>query len=293
MKQQDEYIAKEAFTFPLFCLVCLALNIYWGCADGWSVGAIIGASFFGIVVLCYIGKYIRCGRYYLKIDAEGIEIKDRKKITILKWPEIKKCEVYYKTAHGSASLFMRDLYIVAKSESERERQIFVNLSGKYCRNKSVIEAIEHFGGTDVFDGVASRRQNRYVAGIFLISVLAIIIILLALISCSNRHDLTENYSGFTYGEGLYGENEQDYPIFASKFGYAGEPKCIPNVRRVWWNDTVIIIKQDNDLWWIITAVDKKLTAGDKFQSPLSRQQKDSIVAENKMNPQKMKHKSYE
>ncbi len=232
MKQQDEYIAKEAFTFPLFCLVCLALNIYWGCADGWSVGAIIGALFFGIVVMYYIGKYICYGRNYLKIDAEGIEIKDWKKITILKWPEIKKCEVYYKTAYGSASLFMRDLFIVAKSESERERQIFVSLSGKYCRNKSVIEAIKHFGGTDVFDEAASRRQNRYVAGIFLISVLAIIIILLALISCSNRHDLTENYSVFTYGEGLYGENEQDYPIFASKLGYAGEPKYIPNVRQV-------------------------------------------------------------
>lgn len=291
MKQQDEYIAKEAFTFPLFCLVCLALNIYWGCADGWSVGAIIGASFFGIVVLCYIGKYIRCGRYYLKIDAEGIEIKDRKKITILKWPEIKKCEVYYKTAHGSASLFMRDLMIVVKSEKEQKQHIFVSLSGKYCRNKSVIEAIEHFGGTDVFDEAVSRRQNRYVAGIFLISVLAII--LLVLISCNNRHDLTENYSVFTYGEGLYGENEQDYPIFASKLGYAGEPKYIPNVRQVWWNDAEIIIEQNNDLWWIITAVNKQLTAGDAFQGPLSRQQKDSIVAEYEMNPEKMKHSNYE
>lgn len=291
MKQQDEYIAKEAFTFPLFCLVCLAFNAYWGCADGWSVGVIIGASFFGIVVLCYIGKYIRCGRNYLKIDAEGIEIKDRKKITILKWSGIKKCEVYYRHASVSASLFERDLMIVAKSENGRERQIFVSLSGKYCRNRSVIKAIEHFGGNDVFDGPVSRRQNRFLTGILLITVLAII--LLVLISCNNRHDLTDNYSVFTYEEGLYGENEQDYPIFASKLGYAGEPKYIPNVRRVWWNDTVIIIKQDNDLWWIITARDKKLTAGDTFQGPLSRQQKDSIVTENKMNPQKMKYKSYE
>lgn len=291
MKQQDEYIAKEAFTFPLFCLVCLAFNAYWGCADGWSVGAIIGASFFGIVVLCYIGKYIRCGRNYLKIDAEGIEIKDRKKITILKWSEIKKCEVYYRHASVSANLFERDLMIVAKFENGRERQIFVSLSGKYCRNRSVIKAIEHFGGNDVFDEPVSRRQNSFLTGILLITVLAII--LLVLISCNNRHDLTDNYSVFTYGEGLYGENQQDYPIFASKLGYAGEPKYIPNVRRVWWNDTVIIIKQDNDLWWIITAVDKKLTAGDKFQGPLSRQQKDSIVAENKMNPQKMKHSNYE
>lgn len=291
MKQQDEYIAKEAFTFPLFCLVCLALNIYWGCADGWSVGAIIGASFFGIVVLCYIGKYIRCGRNYLKIDAEGIEIKDRKKITILKWSEIKKCEVYYRHASVSATLFERDLMIVAKSENGRERQIFVSLSGKYCRNRSVIKAIEHFGGNDVFDGPVSRRQNRFLTGILLITVLAII--LLVLISCNNRHDLTDNYSVFTYGEGLYGENQQDYPIFASKLGYAGEPKYIPNVRQVWWNDAEIIIEQNNDLWWIITAVNKQLTAGDAFQGPLSRQQKDSIVAEYEMNPEKMKHSNYE
>lgn len=291
MKQQDEYIAKEAFTFPLFCLVCLALNIYWGCADGWSVGAIIGASFFGIVVLCYIGKYIHCGRNYLKIDAEGIEIKDWKKITKFKWSGIKKCEVYYRHASVSATLFERDLMIVAKSENGRERQIFVSLSGKYCRNRSVIKAIEHFGGNDVFDGPVSRRQNRFLTGILLITVLAII--LLVLISCNNRHDLTDNYSVFTYGEGLYGENQQDYPIFASKLGYAGEPKYIPNVRQVWWNDAEIIIEQNNDLWWIITARDKKLTAGDTFQGPLSRQQKDSIVTENKMNPQKMKHSNYE
>ena len=66
MKQQNEYIAKEAFTFPLICLVCLAFNIYWGCTDGWPVGAIICTSFFGIVVLYYVGKYIRFGRNYLK-----------------------------------------------------------------------------------------------------------------------------------------------------------------------------------------------------------------------------------
>ena len=291
MKQQDEYIAKEAFAFPLFCLVCTAFNAYWGCADGWSVGAIIGTSFFGIVVMYYIGKYICYGRNYLKIDTDGIEIKDWKKITKFKWSGIKKCEVYYRHASVSATLFERDLMIVAKSENGRERQIFVSLSGKYCRNRSVIKAIEHFGGNDVFDGPVSRRQNRFLTGILLITVLAII--LLVLISCNNRHDLTDNYSVFTYGEGLYGENQQDYPIFASKLGYAGEPKYIPNVRQVWWNDAEIIIEQNNDLWWIITARDKKLTAGDTFQGPLSRQQKDSIVTENKMNPPKMKYKSYE
>lgn len=132
MKQQDRYIAKEAFTFPLFCLVCMALNVYWGCADGWPVGAIIGTSFFGIITMCYISKYLRFGRNYLKIDADGIEIKDWNKITSLKWFEIKKCEVYYRTAPVSAFLFERNLFIVAKSDNKREQHIFVSLSGKCC-----------------------------------------------------------------------------------------------------------------------------------------------------------------
>ena len=100
MKQQDEYIARETFTFPLFCLVCLALNVYWGLTDGWPVGAIIGISFFGIITMCYVGKYIRCGRNYLKIDANGMEIKDWSKITVLKWSQIKKCEVYYRSSYA-------------------------------------------------------------------------------------------------------------------------------------------------------------------------------------------------
>ncbi len=162
MKPQDEYIAKEAFTFTLFCFVCLACNAYWGCTDGWPIGAIIGTSFFGIVVMCYLGKYIHCGRNYLKIDANGIEIKDWKKITILKWSEIKKCEVYHRANLISMSLFSRDLMIVVKSEKQQEQSIFVSLSGKYCRNKSVIEAIECFGGTEVFDSQSSRRQNKRV-----------------------------------------------------------------------------------------------------------------------------------
>ncbi|GFI67612.1 hypothetical protein EEL40_12675 [Muribaculaceae bacterium Isolate-083 (Janvier)] len=183
MKQQDEYIARETFTFPLFCLVCLALNVYWGLTDGWPVGAIIGISFFGIITMCYVGKYIRCGRNYLKIDANGMEIKDWSKIIVLKWSQIKKCEVYYRSSYASAVLFERDLFIVAKSDNKREQHIFVSLSGKYCRNKSVIEAIERFGGNDVFDSQSSRSQNRYLTGIVMIVVLAIL--LLALISCNN------------------------------------------------------------------------------------------------------------
>ena len=105
MIQQDGYIAKEAFTFPLFYLVCLASFIYWGCTERWHVGAIIGTLFFGIITLIYIFKYLRFGRNYLKIDANGIEIKDWRKITVLKWSDIKKCEVYYKSSYVSACSF--------------------------------------------------------------------------------------------------------------------------------------------------------------------------------------------
>lgn len=176
MKQQDKYIAKEAFTFPLICLVCLAFNIYWGCTDSWTVGAIIGTQFFAIITMCYVVKFIWFGRNYLKIDANGIEIKDWSKITSLKWSEIKKCEVYYRTAPVSASFFARDLFIVAKSDSKRKQHILVSLSGKYCRNKSVIEAIKRFGGNDVFDSQSSRSQNKYLAGILLIAVSALMLL---------------------------------------------------------------------------------------------------------------------
>lgn len=291
MKQHDSYIAKEAFTFPLFCLVCMASFIYWGCADGWPVGAIIGTSFFGIITMCYIGKYIRCGRNYLKIDAAGIEIKDWSKITSLRWADIKKCEVYYRTTSASSTLFERELYIVAKSKGKRKQHISVSLSGKYCRNNSVIEAIERFGGTGVFDEQSSHSQNKYLIGILLLAFATIILI--ALISCDNRHDITDNYSVFTYGEGLYGESERDYPIFVSKLGYKDEPSFIANIRHVWWNDSTIIIEQNNNSWWIITAADSRLSYGDRYVGPLSEQRKDSIIHAEKISIEQMKHKNYE
>ena len=176
MKQQDRYIAKEAFTFPLFCLVCMALNVYWGCADGWSVCAIIGTSFFGIITMCYVGKYLRFGRNYLKIDANGIEIKDWSKITSLRWADIKKCEVYYRITSASSTLFERELYIVTKSEGKCKQHISVSLSGKYCRNKSLIETIKRFGGIDVFDSQSSRSQNRYLIGILLAAIIVIVFV---------------------------------------------------------------------------------------------------------------------
>lgn len=112
-------------------------------------------------------------------------------------------------------------------------------------------------------------------------------------SCSNRHDLTDNYSVFTYGEGLYGESEKDYPIFASKLGYNDEPSFIANVRNVWWNDLAIIIERNNDSWWIVTAVDGKLSYGDKYIGPLSTQQKDSIILAEKISIEQMTHRNYE
>ncbi len=178
MKPQDKYIAKEAFTFPLICLVCLASFIYWGCTDGWRVGATVGTSFFGIITLVYIFKYLRFGRDFLRIDDDGIEIKNWKKITILKWSEIKKCEIYYKSSYVSAVLFERELFIVAKSDNKREQHIFVCLSGKNCRNKSVIEAIERLGGKDVYDCQSSHRQNKYLAGILWAALFGIVFVII-------------------------------------------------------------------------------------------------------------------
>lgn len=83
---------------------------------------------------------------------------------------------FYRTTPVSASLFARDLMIAVKSEKQQEQNIFVSLSGKYCRNKSVIEAIERFGDKDVYDCQSSHRQNKYLVGILLAMLIGIALI---------------------------------------------------------------------------------------------------------------------
>lgn len=175
MKLRKDYIAKEAFTFPLFCVACLAFNIYWGCTDGWPVGEIVGTSFFGIITLVYIFKYLRFGLDFLRIDADGITYKEWRKTTSLKWYEIAKCTVCYRPSYGGV-LFYRELDMTLLSETKHQKSITVRLSGKYCCNKSVINAIEQFGGIDVFDEQSSQSQNKYLAGILLVVFISIILI---------------------------------------------------------------------------------------------------------------------
>lgn len=136
-------------------------------------------------------------------------------------------------------------------------------------------------------------DKRFVIFKVLSIAFGLLTLLSAFSSCNDRNDLTDNYSVFTYGEGLYGESENDYPIFVSKLGYHGEPSFISNVKQVWWHSSDIIIEQANGSWWIITAIDKTLTEGDMFRGPLSIHQKDSIMLVEKMNTYKMKHQSYE
>lgn len=200
MSPRKDYVAKEAFTFPLICLVCLVCFIYWGCTDGLPVGEIAGTSFFGIITLVYIFKYLRFGRDFLRINADGITYKAWSKTTSMKWSEIAKCTVCYRPSYGGV-LFYRELDIALLSEAKRQKSISARLSGKYCRNKNVINAIEQFGGTGVFDEQSSQSQNKYLIGILLFAVAAMLFI--ALISCDNRHDITDNYAVFTYGEGLF------------------------------------------------------------------------------------------
>ncbi|MBP3537085.1 MAG: hypothetical protein J6J93_06040, partial [Muribaculaceae bacterium] len=96
--------------------------------------------------------------------------------TSLRWADIKKCEVYYRITSASSTLFERELYIVTKSEGKCKQHISVSLSGKYCRNKSLIEAIKRFGGIDVFDSQSSRSQNRYLIGILLAAIIVIVFV---------------------------------------------------------------------------------------------------------------------
>ena len=176
MKSQDCYTAKEAFTFPLICLVCLAFNIYWGRSDVWPVGAIVGTSFFGIFTLMYVFKYSRFGRDFLRIDTNGITYKEWSKTTTLKWSEIAKCTVCYRLSGVGGSLFYRELDINLLSETKRQKSIYIGLSGKYCRNKSVITAIEQFGGSEVYDSQTSQSNDKYVARILFAILIGIIII---------------------------------------------------------------------------------------------------------------------
>lgn len=176
MKSQDCYTAKEAFTFPLFCLVCLAFNIYWGCSDVWPVGAIVGTSFFGIFTSVYVFKYLRFGRDSLRIDAYGITYKEWSKNTTLRWSEIAKCTVCYRLSYVGGILFYRELDITLLSETKRQKSIYIGLSGKYCRNKSVITAIEQFGGSEYYDSQTSQSNNKYVSTILFAILIGIIII---------------------------------------------------------------------------------------------------------------------
>jgi hypothetical protein len=176
MKSKDSYTAKEAFTFPLLCLVCLAFNIYWGCSDVWPVGAIVGTSFFGIFTSVYVYKYSRFGRDFFRIDTNGITYKEWSKTTTLKWSEIAKCTVCYRHSYASGILFYRELDITLLSGAKRTKSISIGLSGKYCRNKNVINAIDKFGGSDFYDRLSSHNNNKYVASIFFAVIIGIIII---------------------------------------------------------------------------------------------------------------------
>lgn len=291
MKSQDCYTVKEAFTFPLVCLVCLAFNIYWGCSDVWPIGAIVGTAFFVVFILVYVYKYSRFGRDFFRIDANGIAYKEWSKTTTLKWSEIAKCTVCHRYSGVGWTLFLQRIGHNITTEAKRPKSISVRLSGKYCRNKSVITAIEQFGGSEVYDSQSSHAQNMYLGRTILFAIG--LFVLFALLSCNNRHDLTENYSVFTYGEGLYGESEEDYPVFVSKLGYKDAPPFIANVRQVWWNDSTIIIEQNNDYWWIVTAVDNRLSYGDKYVGPLSVREKDSIMVAEKIRIEQIKHRCYE
>ena len=221
MKSHDCYTAKEAFTFPLICLVCLAFNIYWGCSDVWPVGAIVGTAFFGIFTSVYVFKYLRFGRDFLRIDADGITYKEWSKTTTLKWPEIAKCTLCYRHSYGGGILFYRELDISLLSETKRQKSIYIGLSGKYCLNKSVITAIEQFGGSDFYDRQSSHNNNnKYVASIFFAVIIgSIIIFAYSIIQANHSKGIIPNKETSLLKMALNTENNQpeDFSQFIEKF----------------------------------------------------------------------------
>lgn len=173
LKKKNEYIAKEAFNFPSFCFILFAMCLFIGFKSNWSIDTIIASIFFGILVVYYIFKYIHYGRDYLKINSEGITIKESSKTTSIPWDEIINCTVYYDISRGGV---IRHLDIHVKSTKKDYKYIPVFLSGKYCRNKKVVEAIKTFGGEELFDSQASKTSNSYFLKMSFITVIALIAI---------------------------------------------------------------------------------------------------------------------
>lgn len=168
----DKYIAQESFTAPTLCVVMTALCVWTGCTDSWNILSLGGLVFFAIGVVIYIFKYVKYGRSILIIDEAGITIKDWSKNEILHWDEIEKCDIAWRTAMGHCSRWLS----IKTSSGKREQFHDVRLSGKLCRNRSVRQAIEKFGGPEIFDYESSRKQNRYVATIAIIALFAVFII---------------------------------------------------------------------------------------------------------------------
>lgn len=121
----------------------------------------------------------------------------------------------------------------------------------------------------------------------------VIVLVSVLMACNDRHDITHNYSVFTYGEGLYGEKETDYPIFAEKLGYGENPNFIPHIEQSWWNRKYIVLKQSGDIFWIIKPQNRELEAGDIYLGPLTGYQKDSVLTAERIDLNQMKHRKYE
>jgi len=168
----DQYIAKESFTAPILCVVMTAWCVWAGCTEGWNILTVGGLVFFAIGMIIYIFKYAKYGRSALIIDEAGITIKDWRKNEILHWAAIEKCDISWRTAMGR---YFRCLGIKTLGE-KREQFHDVRLSGKLCRNRSVRQAIEKFGGTEIFDYESSSQQNRYVATLYLIALFAVFIL---------------------------------------------------------------------------------------------------------------------
>lgn len=174
MSKDGKYIAKESFTAPILCVVMTALCIWVGCTEGWNILSVGGLAFFAIGMIVYIFKYVKYGRSILMIDEVGITIKDWWKNEVLHWDEIAKCDIAWRTTMGCCFRCLGIKTLAGKREKFHD----VWLSGKLCRNRRVRQAIEKFGGTEIFDYESSNRQNRYVVKIIIIALSAVFVLLL-------------------------------------------------------------------------------------------------------------------
>lgn len=169
------------------------------------------------------------------------------------------------------------LDIILLSEAKRSKSISIRLSGKYCLNKNVINAIKQFGGSDIYDSQTSQSNNKCVARIFFAVIIGIIIIFAySIIQANHSKGIIPNKETSLLKMALNTENNQpeDFSQFIEKFH----------------SDTIF---QEQRLAKSLVLFDSKINVqvphgGDKYDAYYSWEDKDIITVLHRIDIDRLK-----